>query len=326
MNSYSINSNLINAGLSQNIADLRARIKETSSEAVTGRWSDLTQQLSGRIGDAMLSQKALNDLTEQRGLLSLRETRLDILQQSLGRVQDSAEGLSARMLSGITSNHDAAVNAAARDSKVALDTIFSSLNARHGERYLFSGEATSTQPFTAAEGLLEDIRQIADTATDAADFQAQVDTYFNDPAGGWQQNTFAGSATATEAGGVTAADPAITKLVSGLAVMAVAGSDNNLAMLRQNPGLVEFAAIRTADGQTALTNLRGDQGVLQQRIADEQSALDVEETILTEAFNKMTGRDQFEAASELRELENNLEASYLLTARLSNLSLTNYLR
>ncbi|WP_300380610.1 flagellin [Henriciella sp.] len=326
MNNYSINSTLLSAGLSQNIADLRARIKETSSEAVTGRWSDLTQQLSGRIGDAMLSQKALNDLTDQRGLLSLRETRLDILQQSLSRVQDSAEGLSTHMLSGIGSNNTTDVNAAASGSKVALDTIFSSLNIRHGERYLFSGEATSTQPFGTTAGLLDDIRQIAQTATDAADFEAQIDTYFNDPTGGWQQGTFAGSANPTDADGVTGADPAITKLVSGLAVMAVSGETDNLALLRQNPGLVESAAIRTAEGQTAVTNLRADQGIQQQRIADEQSALDMEETILTEAFNKMTGRDQYEAASELRELESNLEASYLLTARLSNLSLTNYLR
>jgi flagellar hook-associated protein 3 FlgL len=40
----------------------------------------------------------------------------------------------------------------------------------------------------------------------------------------------------------------------------------------------------------------------------------------------MTTRDQYEAASELKQLETGLEAAYTLTARLSNLSLLNYMR
>jgi len=47
---------------------------------------------------------------------------------------------------------------------------------------------------------------------------------------------------------------------------------------------------------------------------------------MSATFNRLTARDQYEAATELRELERNLEASYLLTSRLSNLSLLNYLR
>jgi len=40
----------------------------------------------------------------------------------------------------------------------------------------------------------------------------------------------------------------------------------------------------------------------------------------------MTSRDQYEAAAELKALEASLEASYMLTARLSQLSLMNFLR
>ena len=52
---------------------------------------------------------------------------------------------------------------------------------------------------------------------------------------------------------------------------------------------------------------------------------DLEETLLNQAFTDLVGKDQFEAAAQLRELEANLEASYLLTSRLSNLSLLNFL-
>lgn len=40
----------------------------------------------------------------------------------------------------------------------------------------------------------------------------------------------------------------------------------------------------------------------------------------------MFGRDQFEAAGELKALEAQLQASYTITARLSDLTLTNFIR
>jgi flagellar hook-associated protein 3 FlgL len=48
--------------------------------------------------------------------------------------------------------------------------------------------------------------------------------------------------------------------------------------------------------------------------------------VLSAAFNSLTGRDQYEAVTELEQLETNLEAAYLVTTRLSNLTLLNFIR
>ena len=323
---YSIPSNLLSASLGQTVSEIRERITATSAEATTGRRSDLTLHLSGRIGKAMLSQKALSDVSSQRGQLTLRGERLDLAQQALSNVQNSVAGITTNMLSALGADHETGIATAARDAESALDAVFSALNVRHGERYLFSGDATSSVPFPDTDQLLDDIRQIALTATDAADFEAQVDTYFNDPAGSWQQTIYQGTATASDSESVPGTDPAITKLVSGLAVLAASGPDNGVALLKTEKSVIHSATVRLSEGETALTTLRAEKGVNQQRIADDLSALETEETILNEALNKIAGRDQYEAATELRELENTLEASYLLTARLSNLSLLNFLR
>ena len=50
------------------------------------------------------------------------------------------------------------------------------------------------------------------------------------------------------------------------------------------------------------------------------------EAALTLAYTKLAGRDQFEAAAALIQLEAQLETTYLTTARLANLSLVNFLR
>jgi flagellar hook-associated protein 3 FlgL len=75
-----------------------------------------------------------------------------------------------------------------------------------------------------------------------------------------------------------------------------------------------------------LTNLRAEKGVFQEQIATLKETLDIEETIFTNALGALTARDQYEAASALKQLEATLEASYLLTTRLASLSLLNFMR
>jgi flagellar hook-associated protein 3 FlgL len=82
--------------LSETIVNIRDRLDTTSQEAVTGQYSDLTAHLSGRIGHAMLGQKALDDVQNERMQLTLKENRLDIIQNTLTRIDDSIQNLGVR--------------------------------------------------------------------------------------------------------------------------------------------------------------------------------------------------------------------------------------
>ena len=316
----------ISSGLSETVVRLRERIDTTSEEAVTGRYKDMTAHLSGRIGKAMLGQKAIDDVANERTQLTLKETRLDIIQQSLTAIDDNIGQLGVRMKAALGSEDFTAREAVVRDAEAALASTFSILNTRHGERYLFSGDATNTKPMGDVDAFLDDVRSMAASATDAADFSTQMDAYFNTPGSGWQANVYSGTTTASDPAGVTGTDPEITKTVWGLAVLALSGSDETLALFNGKSDALIQATDTLADGQAALTNTRAERGILQAQIESSKSALDVEETVLTQSFNQMTARDQYEAASELKQLETSLEASYTLTARLANLSLLNFMR
>jgi flagellar hook-associated protein 3 FlgL len=167
---------------------------------------------------------------------------------------------------------------------------------------------------------------LANAAADPAAFAAALDTYFNTPGGGWQQDIYGGSATASDPDAVTAGNPALVALISNLAVLAISDPADSPTLIAQNPGLVDTAAQRLTSGLTALTNLRADRGVVQEQLRVQKESLDIEETIFSSAFNALTARDQYEAAGALKDLEASLEASYLLTSRLSSLSLLNFLR
>lgn len=320
-------NNLISAQFTQNIADLRKSIARTAEEATTGRYSDLTAHLGGRVGAAMLSQKAVDNIAFQREQLSQREVRLDITQHNLTLIHNRSTGVGVAMRVALGSGDLVSQGLAARDAKSALENIFSALNVRYGERYLFSGDATATQPLPNSDDLLSQLRTIADGAATPADFAAAIDTYFNDPAGGWQQSIYRGDSNVSDPDAISATNPAIVEILSGLAVMALADPSNNPpAILSQNPGVVDLAAERVATGTVSLTNIRSELGVRQEQIKNQQNSLDIEETIVTTAFNALTARDQYEAASALKILESNLEASYLLTSRLASLSLLNFMR
>ncbi len=323
---FPLPSSLMPTSMRQDVSNLRDRLTATSQEAVTGRYSDLTAHLSGRIGTAMLGQKAIDDISQEQSRLTLREGRLDFTQRTLTVLQDSTNGLGARMQAALGSGDEAGQTSAASDAKSALSQSFTALNVRYGERYLFSGDATATPPFGSPEDLLSDIRQLASTAADAADFEAQLDTYFNTPGAGFQQTAYAGSPDSSDPDAVTGNDPAIIQVFRGLAVMALSSPDEAIPLLSGSSESASAAATTLMSGQTSLTALRADRGVIQAQISTRKDTLQIEATVLSQAFNDMTARDQYEAAADLQELENNLEASYLLTSRLSSLNLLNFLR
>ena len=72
--------------------------------------------------------------------------------------------------------------------------------------------------------------------------------------------------------------------------------------------------------------MAGRVGVAEERMATVQARNEASDVTLNLAYNKLAGRDQFEAAAELSQLESQLQISFLATARLANLSLVNFLR
>lgn len=318
---------LLSPQLDQSVGDIRERISVTATEAVTGRYLDLTTHLDGRIGDAMLTQRALDDITNEQSRLDLSLARLEITQQSLGIIQDAnANGISTRLLGSIATENFDQIEASGREAKTALEVVFTAMNARLQQRQLFSGDATSSGPLQPVDELLSDVQGLLDIATDAADFQASIDTYFDDPAGGWQTSIYNGTPTASDSNAVLAIDPAITELVKGLATLALADGNIDNAVLTETSDVLTASAQAISTGTERVIDLRVAVGRNEETIAVRKETLSAETAILAETFNALTGRDQYEAATELRQLESSLEASYLLTSRLSNLSLLNYIR
>lgn len=325
MNPLSLNS-FLSTALSNSISDMRTQIADRAQEAATGRQADLISHLNGRIDHALLGDKALKENADDQARIELRQIRLSLSENTLGAVRDLSAGLTIEMQDAIGIVDVDRQQTVAAQAREALSEVLARFNVRHGERYLFSGDATATPPFQDADVLLADLQAIAAGAVDEADFAAQVQTYFDDPAGGFQTSFYQGTATASDADAVLINQGAFSDMFMGLAIMTLAAPGTAIPFAAVGTPAMDAALQRLERGRSLLVDVEAGVGIRQDSLSKEKSVLEREETLLTTSFAELTGKDQYEAATQLRELEANLEASYLLTSRLSNLSLLNYLR
>lgn len=317
-------------------AGIKARLDIVAKEAVTGQRADLTEATNGRVGNAHLMRKALNDIEQGTRINALSTTRLDLISQGVSGARTAMNGIDTRALIALNSSGSAGVETIADEAEANLRSVMAALSTKHGTRNLFSGNAPGQAPFADADVLLDDIRNIMTTAGSPANIETALDSYFDDPAGGFQTNIYTGGtddAPPMQIGNgqeinldLRGDNQALKDVLRGLVVMATAESSGNAI------GTPEFAEIfsggitAATNGTSGLIRLEGNLGIASETLEKANSRNQFETLSLTAAYQSLTGRDQFEAAAELKQLEVQLESSYIITSRLSGLSLTNYLR
>ena len=110
--------------------------------------------------------------------------------------------------------------------------------------------------------------------------------------------------------------------------LAVVGAEGSFAGATdaQRLDVMGAAAQSGLDSVGGLIALRGELGVSEARIEDAAVRIEGEISILGQARNNFVTKDPFVAASEFAALEAQLQAVFQVTARLSSLSLNNFLR
>ncbi|MDB2438731.1 flagellin [Hellea sp.] len=317
-------------------ANIKARLDVAAQEAVTGQRADLTEATNGRVGNAHLLSKALNDIEQSSRINALSTTRLDMIGQGISGARNAMNGIDTRALIAINSAGTADVETIADEAKANLRSVMSALSSKQGTRNLFSGDAVDQSPFADVDILLDDIKNIMATAGSPANIESALDSYFDDPAGGFHTNIYTG--------GTDAAPPlqigdgqklnvdlrgdndAIKDILRGLAVIATAESSGNAIGTSAFTEIFSSGITAAANGTSGLISLEGNLGIASETLEKANSRNQFEALSLNTAYQSLTGRDQFEAAAELKQLEVQLESSYIITSRLSDLSLTNYLR
>lgn len=316
--------------------DIKARLERVSQEAVTGLRANLTEATNGDVGSAHLLRKALNDIEQSRRINTITESRIDLSAGALRAAREGLNGLDATALIQLSQGNEDSLRVIAESAEANLSGAISSFNARHGSRSLLSGDTTNVPPFNGIDTLLSDVSAILSSSTDATVINAALDTYFNDPAGGFETNIYQGSDNPAPplrlSDGqlldidIRGNNQAIKDTLRGLAVLATAldsGLDPQGSDFHE---VYSAGASRLSTGIAGLIDEEANLGIHAETITRLNNKNDFESLTLTATFQKLVGRDQFEAATELQQLQIQLESAFVITGRLANLSLTNFLR
>lgn len=257
-------------------------------------------------------------------------------QAALGTIQDAGGALGAALVTAGTGGAAAQVDAAAMDARARLGSVVSALNARDAGRALFAGTATDGAAIAGADALLAQLAADIGPQSSAAGLAAAVDDWFTAPGGGFETHAYLGADTglspASIAPGQTADpalradDPALRDLLAGYATAALLDLGVLDGRAEERAAAVLGAGTRIMAGDAALATLGARVGREEARIEEATAANAAEAAALEEARAALVGVDAYRTATALTEAEAQLETLYAVTARLSRLSLTEFLR
>lgn len=314
-------------------ADLRGQVQRAAQEVASGRHSDIGATLRGDFSPLLAIDASLSRIAAYHTAATDASVQTAQQQSAIAGLSQLAGGLSTALMGARDVSTPAQVNTLAADARGRLESAIGLLNTQAGGRAVFSGQATDTAPLGSVDDMLTALQTAAAGATTAGQVAAAVTTWFADPLG--YGTFYQGGAALTPVPlapgetadlSTTAMDPAIRDSLAGLAMAALL----DRGVLASDPS--ERARLAATAGQS-LTRSEEDRITLSARIGTVEAQIESartrnssEETALGILRSDIGSVDPYEAATRLETVRAQLESLYLVTARVSRLSLTEYLR
>ncbi|MGC9418066.1 MAG: flagellin [Rhodovulum sp.] len=317
-------------------AEIKARMNRLGEEVTTGVTADTAAHLNGDFRALGAIERSLKVMDSYDIATKEAAFATDAMQLALERVDDAVQILSPGFLNASTMNYSSTIDRLGDEARSWLDISIATLNGEAGGRTLFAGAATDKAALASGEDIFAEVRTAVTGATTAQDVLDAIDVWFDTPGGGFETLGYLGSDT--PAGpvrlnernsmtlDVTASDPVIRGVLKNLVAGALLSDDTVLAGDTAEratlAGAIGEGLLRTASD---LATLRGDVGTAQARIEAIKTENAASRNMLELARLDMIEIDPYQAASEFQAAEAQLETVYTITARLSRLSLADYL-
>jgi flagellar hook-associated protein 3 FlgL len=314
-------------------ADLRGQVNRASQEVATGKHADIGQALRGDFSPLLAIDASLARLSAFKATATDAAFQTAAQQSAIKGLSQLASGISIQLMAARDVSTPAQINTLAADARGKLDSAVGLLNTQASDRAVFSGQATNSVPLGAAGTMLTALQTAAAGATTAAQVATAVTTWFADPMGygafyqGGSALTPAPIAPGEQADlSTTALDPAIRETLAGLAMAALLDRGVLAADPQERARLAATAGLDLTRSEESRITLSARIGTVEAQIENARTRNAAEETSLGILRSDIGSVDSYEAATRLETVRAQLESLYLVTARVSRLSLTEYIR
>ena len=337
--------------LNSSVRSLQRSLMDAQKELSTGRKADLVAALRDRAAEDVDLRNALNDITEFKSTTELIASRMDTMQTALSGVRDMA---SQMRNTALTSRDDVSRRYLQQAASTAIDRINSFMNAQIAGRTLFSGIETASAPLQEANtvnggtgfspqqavnqvianlGPITDAASAIAVANGADGVSAIFDDSNSDPNLRYSTTFYNGASTGALTARldrdyeidytVRADDPAMRELLQGLYMLASVpyGSVPEDAFIAWQDEAVSHINAGFQGVIDVSAELGYKQSVVNNAITQHEAAI----VQINNEVATLEAADPFETALRLSQLQTQLEATFSLTARMSQLSLTKFL-
>lgn len=315
---------------------LRTEMARHSGELTTGRVEAPQRHLRGDLVGLAAVEMRLTRIAAFDRVLAESATGFDSAQVALDRIFALGSGLSGQVMAAAFADSGVESYAAVGEAAFGtLEDMLSALSLRVAGRAVFSGAAADRPPLPPAHEIMAEIRAQATGLDSAAQIVTALETFFFAPGDGFETALYRG-APAAPGPAIddgerapplpTAADPVIRRHLMA-AAMAALLDEGVLGDNQPELRALALAAMNTAESNAeALIGLQAAAGSAQELFEQRRIRLSHEQDALVRARDALIGTDPFQAASLLEETRHRLDMLYAITARVSRLSLLEYLK
>jgi len=315
-------------------AALKGDLQTLTAEMTTGHAADTARRVGGDFAALGALDGSLARLRAYDGATTEAALRAAVMQTALTTIDGLASDLAPALLQPLASGQEAQVAILGADARQKFETVVSALNTRVGERTLFAGQATDRPALTDSETILAALETAMLGAVSAADVEAAVSAWFDDP-GGFAATAYLGAnpldsvpiaPNEAAALAITALDPALRDTMKGLAMAALLDRGALAGAPVARTDLARRAGQSLIASQTGRTDLAAGLGMVEAQIEAATARNAAESSTLQIARAAMVEVDPYESATRLEATQTQLETLYAITARLSRLNLMDFLR
>lgn len=313
---------------------LKAELQSLTEQLGSGSVSDVGAALQRDLGYFAHIEGALRQFESLE--LSAREAAsfTDATQTALDRISGLLEQSTPEILSATSTQIQKVRVGASRIAQNDIEAVVGALNTSIAGRSLFSGTATDQTPLIDPSSFLTTVKSALPAISDAATLISEVGLFFSS-GGGFDTTLYSGSVSYLKPVrisqdenvqiGLRADASEFKAVLEGLTIAALA-TDPSLALSPADQTTAfDHAANVLISAQTGVIGLQSQTGALQERIDSAQTYNASIRLGLEETRTELVGADELDVATRLEDVQFRLEALFAVTARLSNLSLVNFI-
>lgn len=317
-------------------ARLKADLQRLGQELASGKISDLSKATGGDLGNYAGLVTAIQSLGAYKLAANEAATFADAVQRSLDAVQRTTSEIGPALLLAGSSGEATQIQATASDARERFASVVSMLNTKIGDRALLSGTAIDSNALADSETILADLQIAIAAETNAVGVALVVDSWFDDVGGGFETSGYLGDTTdlapfrigpnEETSLALRADDQSLRDVLKGYAIASLVADNALSGNQDERVALIQDSATRMLNSDYALTEMRARVGTVEARIDTTKAGNSAETAALEIARAGIVAIDPYRTVTDLQSAESQLETLYTITARLSRLSLAEFLR